>query len=59
MLLLISVTLATGLSWFALMERIGRVVAYSSTAAAESKRRADEWQRARALREERERSPQN
>nr|WP_225621613.1 DNA translocase FtsK [Xylella fastidiosa] len=54
MLLLISVTLATGLSWFALMERIGRVVLAVPPLLQKSKRRADEWQHARALREERE-----
>ncbi|HHW4674743.1 MAG TPA: DNA translocase FtsK, partial [Xylella fastidiosa subsp. pauca] len=54
MLLLISVTLATGLSWFALMERIGRAVLAVPPLLQKSKRRADEWQHARALREERE-----
>lgn len=54
MLLLISVTLATGLSWFALMERIGRVVLAVPPLLQKSKRRADEWQHARALREERD-----
>ncbi|AXI83921.1 cell division protein FtsK [Xylella taiwanensis] len=54
MLLLVSVTLATGLSWFAVMERIGRAALAVPPLLQKSKRHADEWQQARALREERE-----
>ena len=57
-LLLISTTLATGLSWLAVMDRIGQWVLAAgpllSTLFRRGSRQADEWQRARAMREERE-----
>ena len=57
-LLLIAVTLATGLSWLALMDRIGAFVlalpARLSRGAREGSRTATRWREAHALREERE-----
>ena len=53
-LLLMSVTLATGLSWFAVMDWIGARVLQLLARFGEGRRNAVEWQRARAMREERE-----
>ena len=53
-LVLMSVTLATGLSWFALMDWIGAKVLVLFGRLGEGSRQAAEWQRARAMREERE-----
>ena len=53
-LVLMSVTLATGLSWFALMDWIGGKVLALFGRLGEGTRQAAEWQRARAMREERE-----
>ncbi len=53
-LVLMSVTLATGLSWFALMDWIGGRVLALFGRLGEGTRQAAEWQRARAMREERE-----
>ncbi|HEY1142228.1 MAG TPA: DNA translocase FtsK 4TM domain-containing protein, partial [Lysobacter sp.] len=57
-LLLVSVTLATGLSWFAVMDKIGQwVLAFGPTASTlfrKGEKQATEWQQTRALREERE-----
>ncbi|OAX54946.1 DNA translocase FtsK [Xanthomonas graminis] len=53
-LLLVSITLATGLSWFAVMERIGRVMMTLPTLARRGSQQANEWQQTRAMREERE-----
>jgi S-DNA-T family DNA segregation ATPase FtsK/SpoIIIE len=52
--LLMSVTLATGLSWFALMDWIGGQVLALFARLGTRTRQAAEWQRARAMREERE-----
>ncbi len=52
--LMMSVTLATGLSWFALMDWIGGWVLKLIARLGEKKVEAAEWQRTRALREERE-----
>jgi len=49
-----SVTLATGLSWFAIMEWIGARVLALLVRAREGRQQAAEWQRTRAMREERE-----
>jgi S-DNA-T family DNA segregation ATPase FtsK/SpoIIIE len=54
MLLMLSLTLATGLSWFALMDWIGGLVLRGIARLGEGKQQAAEWQRTRALREERE-----
>ena len=51
---MMSVTLATGLSWFALMDWIGGLVLRGIARFAEKKEEAAEWQRTRNLREERE-----
>jgi len=51
---LMSVTLATGLSWFALMDWIGGKVLALFARLGTRTREAAEWQRARAMREERE-----
>ena len=51
---MLSVTLATGLSWFALMDWIGGLVLRSIARLSEKKQEAAEWQRTRNLREERE-----
>lgn len=53
-LALVSVTLATGLSWFAVMEWIGATVLRLFERLRAGRTRAAEWQRTRALREERE-----
>ncbi len=57
-LLLISVTLATGLSWLAVMDRLGAIVlalpGLFGKLARRGSHEASEWQRTRALREERE-----
>jgi DNA segregation ATPase FtsK/SpoIIIE, S-DNA-T family len=57
-LLLISTTLATGLSWMAVMDRVGKWTLAAGPVLAGLFRRgsqqAGDWQRARALREERE-----
>jgi S-DNA-T family DNA segregation ATPase FtsK/SpoIIIE len=53
-LFLASVTLATGLSWFAVMERIGGWVLALPELWRRSAKQADEWQQTRAMREERE-----
>jgi S-DNA-T family DNA segregation ATPase FtsK/SpoIIIE len=53
-LFLTSVTLATGLSWFALMEWIGARVLGLFERAKAGREQAAEWQRTRVLREERE-----
>ncbi len=53
-LLLVSVTLATGLSWFAVMERIGKAVMTLPALARRGTQQANEWQQTRAMREERE-----
>jgi S-DNA-T family DNA segregation ATPase FtsK/SpoIIIE len=52
-LLLVSVTLATGLSWFAVMDRIGQFVLKLPTLFRRGTQQAAEWQEARAHREER------
>ncbi len=51
---MLSMTLATGLSWFGLMDWIGGVVLGGVSRLAEKKQEAAEWQRTRSLREERE-----
>ncbi|MFA6985012.1 MAG: DNA translocase FtsK 4TM domain-containing protein, partial [Arenimonas sp.] len=51
---MLSVTLATGLSWFALMDWIGGLVLRTVARVSEKKQEAAEWQRTRNLREERE-----
>ncbi|MCX7034614.1 MAG: DNA translocase FtsK 4TM domain-containing protein, partial [Arenimonas sp.] len=51
---LMSVTLATGLSWFALMDWIGAKVLALFGRFGQGAKQAAEWQRARVLREERE-----
>jgi len=53
-LLLISVTLATGLSWLAVMDRIGALAMKLPPLFRKSTLQASEWQAARAMREERE-----
>nr|WP_305799382.1 DNA translocase FtsK [Lysobacter sp. MMG2] len=57
-LLLVSVTLATGLSWFAVMDKIGQwVLALGPTVSKlfrQGEKQASEWQQTRAFREERE-----
>ena len=57
-LLLISVTLATGLSWLAVMDRVGQAVLSAGPLVSRffrrGSRQAGEWQRARAMREQRE-----
>jgi S-DNA-T family DNA segregation ATPase FtsK/SpoIIIE len=53
-LLLVSVTLATGLSWLGLMDRIGRGVLALGPLFRRGTQQAGEWQQARAMREERE-----
>ncbi len=59
-LLLISVTLATGLSWLAVMDRVGAWVlalpGLLGRGARRGAQQASEWQETRALREEREES---
>ncbi|MFT4248998.1 MAG: DNA translocase FtsK 4TM domain-containing protein [Pseudomonas sp.] len=53
-LLLASITLATGLSWLAVMERIGRSVLALGPLLQKGGKQANEWQQTRAMREERE-----
>jgi len=53
-LLLVSVTLATGLSWFWVMEKIGAGVLALPELLRRKTRQAEEWKRTRDLREERE-----
>ncbi|MGV8958913.1 MAG: DNA translocase FtsK [Stenotrophomonas sp.] len=53
-LLLASITLATGLSWFAVMDRIGKGVMALGPLLSKKKEQANEWQQTRAMREERE-----
>ena len=53
-LLLVSVTLATGLSWLAVMDRIGKWVLMLPGLFRRGSQQASEWQQARAFREERE-----
>ena len=53
-LLLISITLATGLSWLAVMDRIGALAMKLPPLFRKSTQQASEWQAARAMREERE-----
>ena len=53
-LVLVSITLATGLSWFAFMEWLGGGVLALVKRARAGRAQAAEWQRTRALREERE-----
>jgi S-DNA-T family DNA segregation ATPase FtsK/SpoIIIE len=53
-LLLVSVTLATGLSWLGLMDRIGQGVLALGPLFRRGSQQASEWQQARAMREERE-----
>jgi len=57
-LLLVSITLATGLSWLAVMDRLGEwalaMPGLLSKFVRKSGREADQWQQRRALREERE-----
>ncbi|GHH46505.1 MULTISPECIES: DNA translocase FtsK [Gammaproteobacteria] len=53
-LLLASITLATGLSWLAVMERIGRSVMALGPLLQKGSKQANEWQQTRAMREERE-----
>jgi S-DNA-T family DNA segregation ATPase FtsK/SpoIIIE len=52
--LMMSVTLATGLSWFAVMDWIGGMVLAGIARFSQKKLEAAEWQRTRTLREERE-----
>ena len=52
-LLLVSVTLATGLSWLAVMDRIGQWVLKLPALFRRGSQQAAEWQEARAKREER------
>ena len=51
---MLSVTLATGMSWFALMDWIGALVLATLDRLVQKKQEAAEWQRTRNLREERE-----
>ena len=53
-LLLISTTLATGLSWLGFMDRIGGLVLALGPMFRRKTQQASEWQQARAFREERE-----
>jgi S-DNA-T family DNA segregation ATPase FtsK/SpoIIIE len=57
-LLLVSITLATGLSWLAVMDRLGKwalaIPGLVAKFARVSSREADKWQQTRDLREERE-----
>ncbi len=57
-LLLASITLATGLSWFAVMEKIGKWVLALGPLLNKKTEQAAEWQQTRALREERAGSAQ-
>ncbi|KRG70678.1 DNA translocase FtsK [Pseudoxanthomonas dokdonensis] len=53
-LFLVSVTLATGLSWFAVMERVGGWVLKIPEWFRKGSKQANDWQQTRAMREERE-----
>jgi len=57
-LLLVSITLATGISWLAVMDRIGQWVLAAGPVLKglfrRSSRQASDWQKTRAMREERE-----
>jgi len=53
-LLLASITLATGLSWFLVMEKIGNWVLALPPLFNKKKEQATEWQQTRAMREERQ-----
>jgi DNA segregation ATPase FtsK/SpoIIIE, S-DNA-T family len=53
-LLLISITLATGLSWLAVMDRIGALTLKIPPLFRKGTQQAAEWQQVRAMREERE-----
>lgn len=53
-LFLVSVTLATGLSWFAVMERIGQWTLALPALFRRGSQQASEWQQTRTMREERE-----
>ena len=53
-LLLISITLATGLSWLAVMDRIGALAMKVPPMFRKGSQQAAEWQQARTMREERE-----
>ena len=53
-LLLISITLATGLSWLAVMDRIGALAMKIPPMFRKGTQQAAEWQQVRAMREERE-----
>ncbi len=53
-LLLVSVTLATGLSWFWVMEKIGAFVLALPDLVRRKTQQAEQWKRTRDLREERE-----
>ena len=53
-LFLVSVTLATGLSWFVLMERIGQGVTALPALLRRGGKQAEDWQKTRAMREQRE-----
>ena len=53
-LLLIAITLATGLSWFKLMDGIGRFLLGAGAGVATRMRRAEDWSAAREARAERE-----
>ncbi|MDQ1119137.1 MULTISPECIES: DNA translocase FtsK [Pseudoxanthomonas] len=53
-LFLVSVTLATGLSWFAVMERIGQGVSALPDLLRRGSKQAEDWQQTRTLREQRQ-----
>ncbi|MGQ0802005.1 MAG: DNA translocase FtsK [Pseudomarimonas sp.] len=53
-LMLVSITLATGLSWFALMDRIGAGLLALGGLLGRSQHKAEEWRSARVVRAERE-----
>ncbi|MDO5505999.1 MAG: DNA translocase FtsK 4TM domain-containing protein [Pseudoxanthomonas suwonensis] len=53
MLLLVSITLATGLSWFKVMDAIGAWVLQLPTLLRRGNKQATDWRAARAMREER------
>ncbi len=52
-LLLVSITLATGLSWLAVMDRLGQAVLALPALFRRGSKQANDWQQARAMREER------
>src|SRR5690606_9666642 len=53
-LVLVAITLATGLSWFKLMDSIGRLLLGAGAGVANRMRRAEDWSAARGARAERE-----